>query len=265
MRKEPAARQKNDGDVQGALIALIGALVVTLLIIANAQLAGLGQGGSAGPSRVAEPALPPPLQGTSNDVISEELRQLSRNLASPLNLLRGELDALSGLSSGQADVANSFQKFAKSVRNLGTVQGELAAMSAGLGDVVGNTEAMAGSLGGTNAALSSVDHNIRSTSRATNGMLQATRHLNASVVTSGRSTNETMAKVSSGIEAMRGSLTAMNQSLSSTSAETKKMTESVAKLSANMERFFSLFCILLTSEPNCETTEASTASQDLVP
>jgi len=232
---------KKDADVRGALVALIGALIAALLVVANIQLANIGNdSGTPGRSTAAVgSALPPPAQGTSNDVLSKELRRLSRNLVSPLNLLRGQLGPLSGLSAGQTNVANSFQNVADSVRNLGSVQQELAAMSAGMGHMVGNTEAMAGHLGSTNTTLSSMDHNI---------------------VAAGKSTNESMARMSGGIEAMHESISSMNQFLASTSTETKEMSTSLVQLNSNMEELISLFCTLLTSEADCASAETSTSA-----
>src|SRR3954453_23717825 len=96
--KQPSAQR--DNDVRGVLTALLGALIVALLVVTNIQLANLGDAGGAGNQSGAVP-IPPPVQGTSNDVLSEELRKLSGDLTAPLNLLRGKLDPLSSLSAGQ--------------------------------------------------------------------------------------------------------------------------------------------------------------------
>jgi uncharacterized protein YoxC len=252
---------QRDSDVRGVLIALLGALVVALLVVTNIQLASIGdQGGTSGQSSTARVPIPPPVQGTSNDVLSEELRQLSGDLTAPLNLLRGKLDPLSSLSAGQFAAAESFQDVASSVRRLGSVRQELAQMSAGLGDVVGNTEAMAGSLGDSTTTLKGVGRDIGSTNRTTSGLARTMRQVNKSITTTGRTTSESMGRVSAGIDAMRESITGMSQSLAATSTETKEMRASLTELNSNMEEFLSLFCILLTSEPECESTSASTSA-----
>lgn len=259
MNSASSAPLKRDGDARGVLVALIGAVIAALLVVANLQLAQIGNDDTTA-ERAApgtESALPPPTQGTSNDVLSSELQRLSRNLSSPLNLLRNQLGPLSGLSAGQADVASSFQNVASSVRELGSVQQDLSALSSGLGDVVGNTKAMAGSLGGTNAALHSMSQNLDSTSGATRRMVRVIRRLNESLAATGTSTNESMSRMSGGIEAMGESMASTNQFLASTSTETRAMGESLVRLNANMEAFLSLFCTLLTSETSCEGGEAS--------
>ena len=231
-------RPKRNADTQGALIALLGALIVVLLLVANVQLATVGGRDDESASTKAV-ALPPPVQGTSNDALADELRGLSEDLTAPLNLLRDELHPLTGLPAGQLAVADSFEGVAGSVRKLGVVREDLAALSAGIEDVVGNTEALTG-----------VGHDISATSRMTNGMARAIRKLDKSVTGTGRSANESIVRMNEGIEAMR-------QSLASTSSETQNMGASLAELNTNMRQFLKLFCILLTSEPECSSTEAA--------
>lgn len=241
---------------------LLGALIVALLVVTNVQLAHIGNQGSTGGRSTGAGAgsIPPPVQGTSNDVLSEELHHLSGNLAQPLNLLRGKLGPLSSLSSGQLAAANSFENVASSVRKLGSVRKELAQMSAGLGDVVGNTEAMAGSLVDSTTTLKGVGRDIGSTNHRTSGLVHTMRQVNESITETGTTTSESMAQVSGGIDAMRESISGMGQSLATTSTETKEMRASLTKLNSNMEEFLSLFCILLTSEPECESTSTSTSA-----
>lgn len=231
--KQQAAQR--DNDVLGALIALLGALIVALLIIANVQLANVGDQGGAGISTVGAAAIPPPVQGTSNDVLAEELRGLSGDLTAPLNLLRSRLDPLSGLSTSQLAVADSFQDVTGSVRKLGSVRKELSALSSGIDDVVGNTE-----------ALNGVGQDINSTGRMTNGMARTMRRVEQSITASGKSANESIVRMTDEIRAMRESLVA-------TSTETGT---SLAELNSNMEKFLTQFCVLLTSESECNSTEA---------
>jgi methyl-accepting chemotaxis protein len=237
-------KSQRDADTQGALIALLGALIVVLLLAANVQLAAVG-GRDDESSSTEAVALPPPVQGTSNDVLADELRGLSDDLTAPLNLLRDELNPLTGLPAGQLAVADSFEGVAGSVRKLGVVREDLAALSAGIEDVVSNTEALTG-----------VGDDISATSRMTNGMARAIRKLDKSVTGAGKSANESIVRMNEGIEAMR-------QSLASTSSETQSMGASLAELNTNMKQFLKLFCILLTSEPECSSTEA-TGSQSSI-
>lgn len=235
--KQQAAQR--DNDVLGALIALLGALIVTLLIVANVQLANVGDQGGPGTSAVGAAAIPPPVQGTSNDVLAEELRGLSGDLTAPLNLLRRRLDPLSGLSTSQLAVADSFQDVAGSVRKLGSVRKELSALSSGIGDVVGNTE-----------ALNGVGQDINSTGRMTNGMARTMRRVEQSITATGKSANESIVQMTDEIRAMRESFVA-------TSTETQKMGTSLVELNSNMEKFLTQFCVLLTSESECNSTEAA--------
>lgn len=241
MTAEKQKESPRDADTQGALIALLGALIVALLLVANVQLAAVGgQDGESSPTEAT--ALPPPVQGTSNDVLADELRGLSNDLTAPLNLLRSELGPLAGLPAGQLAVADSFEGVAGSVGKLGAVRKELATLSAGIKDVVGNTEALTG-----------VGQDINATSRMTNGMARAIRKLDKSVTSTGKSANESVVRMNEGIEAMR-------QSLASTSSETQKMGASLAELNTNMKQFLTLFCILLTSEPKCSSTDAAVSN-----
>ena len=239
---------QRDNDVQGALIALLGALIVMLLIVANVQLANVGNQDGAGDqsSTVGAAAIPPPVQGTSNDVLAEELRGLSGDLTAPLNLLRGRLDPLSSLPAGQFAVADSFQDVAGSVRKLGSVRKELSALSSGIDDVVGNTE-----------ALNGVGQDINSTGRMTNGMARTMRRVEQSIAATGKSANESITQMSSGIEAMK-------QSLAATSGETKGMAGSLEELNSNMTEFLALFCLLLTSESSCNAKEAARLSPSII-
>ncbi len=247
---------QRDSDVRGVLTALLGALVVVLLVIANIQLAGLGGPSDTGSQSGVVP-IPPPVQGTSNDVLSDELGELSEDLTAPLNLLRGKLDPLSSLSAGQFAAADSFEDVASSVRRLGSVRQELAQMSAGLGNMVSNTEAMAGSLGESNTTLKGVGRDIGSTNRVTSRLARTMGQVDESITTTGRTTSESLAGMSTGINAMRESISGMSQSLTT---ETQGMRASLVELNSNMEEFLSLFCILLTSEPECQSTSASTST-----
>jgi hypothetical protein len=252
--KPPAVQR--DNDIRGVLIALMGALVVVLLVVANIQLANLGDS-SDSDGQSSAVSIPPPVQGTSNDVLSEELGELSDDLAAPLNLLRGKLDPLSSLSAGQFAAADSFENVASSVRRLGSVRQELAQMSAGLGSMVSNTEAMAGSLGESNTTLEGVGRDIGSTNRVTGRLARTMGQVDDSITATGKTTSESLAGMSAGISAMRESISGMSQSLT---AETQGMRASLAELNSNMEEFLSLFCILLTSEPECQSTSTSTST-----
>jgi ABC-type transporter Mla subunit MlaD len=252
-KQNPAQR---DSDIRGVLTALLGALVVVLLVVANIQLASLG-GPSNTDSQSGAVSIPPPVQGTSNEVLSEELGELSDDLAAPLNLLRGKLDPLSSLSAGQFAAANSFEDVASSVRRLGSVRQELAQMSAGLGSMVSNTEAMAGSLGESNTTLEGVGRDIGSTNRVTGRLARTMGRVDRSITATGKTTNESLAGMSAGITAMRESISGMSQSLTT---ETQGMRASLAELNSNMEEFLSLFCILLTSEPECQSASASVST-----
>src|SRR4051794_31676838 len=90
-------------EIKNVLNLLLGALIVLLLVLANVQLASGGGDSASGEGEGSRSltVAPPPVQETSNHVLAEELRQLSRKLASPLNLLREKLGPLSGLSAGQ--------------------------------------------------------------------------------------------------------------------------------------------------------------------
>jgi len=255
-----AASPRRGADVVAPLLALIGALIVGLLIVANVQLSNVGGGkevvAKAAPESAA--ALPPPTQGTSNAVLSEEMKRLSHNLSSPLDGLHEQLGPLAGLTASQAAIAGSFQNVAKSVHGLRSVQGQLSNLDDGIGSVVENTEALSDPLESTNSSLAAMSTEIAATSRATKGMLAATKHLNQSIESSGKSTTASMEKVSTGIEGMsgsiavmNGSIAGMNQSLLTSTSEISAMSASLKQLNVNMEKLINLFCTLLTSETEC--------------
>lgn len=231
-------------EIKDVLNLLLGALIVLLLVLANVQLAsGGGNGGSSsgGGEDSRALAVAPPVQETSNHVLAEELRQLSRKLTSPLNLLREKLGPLSGLSAGQLAAANSIKGLGKSFDKVGAVQKELSQLGTGLGKVVGSTEAMAGNLGDSTETLSGVGRDIGGTRKATQGMARVMRRVETTIASSGKETSESMARVGVGIEGM-------NEALAS---QRKELDTSLAELNSNMTKFLKLMCVLLTSEPEC--------------
>ncbi|HEY0391450.1 MAG TPA: hypothetical protein VGC63_07065 [Solirubrobacterales bacterium] len=231
-------------EIKDVLNLLLGALIVLLLVLANVQLAsGGGNGGSSGGGEEsgALAVAPPPVQETSNHVLAEELRQLSRKLSSPLNLLREKLGPLSGLSAGQLAAASSVKDLAKSFDKVGGVQKELSQLGAGLGEVVGSTEAMAGNLGDSTETLSGVGRDIGGTREATKGMARVMRRVEATIASSGKETSESMARVGVGIEGMSEAL----------ASQRKELGASLTELNSNMTKFLKMMCVLLTSEPEC--------------
>ncbi len=257
-------------EVVPPLLAIIGALIVGLLIFANVQLSNVGGvGGEGGKEVVAKApapetaaALPAPTQGTSNAVLSEELKRLSQNLSAPLDSLHEQLGPLAGLTTSQAGIANSFQNVAESVHGLRSVQTELSTLSDGIGSVVENTEALASPLESTNSAITAMATEIGVTSRATQGMLAATKHLNESIENTGKTTSASMEKVSTGIEGMSASIGTMNQSLASSTGEITAMSTSLKQLNGNMEKLINLFCTLLTSETECPAQTTAPAPEE---
>jgi uncharacterized phage infection (PIP) family protein YhgE len=232
-------RKRSEGEFIGALTAMLGGLIVALLIAVNVQLAGAGSNGSGGggSSGWEAPTIPPPVQGTSNDILSEELQQLSTSLAQPVDLLREQLAPLGGFAAGQVALSSSFENVASSVGKLSSVRLQLRKMSRGLST--------------TTSTLGGLNRGIDATSRSTLGMEKTMRQVNRSIKATGKSTSESIAKMSTGIEAMQQSLGTMNQSLADTSSGTREMRESLMTLNANMERFLKLFCTILTSETEC--------------
>jgi len=250
-KQQPKAKARS-GDVQSILNVLVGALVVLLLVVANIQLAGDGQGSTAGGQTTgsAPVSVQPPVQETSNHVLAEELKHLSVKLNSPINLLREKLSPLSGLSAGQEEAANSFNGLTSSFNKLGAVKKELSQLSSGLGDVVGSTEAMAGNLGDSTETLAGVGRDIGSTQQSTKGMVQVMRRVEESLATTGKSTNESMARVGAGIEGM-------SQALAS---QKKELSASLTELNSNMSKFLEFFCILLTSGTECGSAPAASSA-----
>lgn len=242
-------------------MALLGALVVLLLLVANVQLSEGGDGGENGVGHQgngAAPTIPAPVQGTSNKVLSEELKGVSTSLSRPVDLLRKQMAPLAGLTAGQAELSESFGAVAGSLSGLSTLRLQLRKMTAGLGAVVGNTKAMAGNLHDTTSTLKAVERGIGSTNKQTTGMVEAMQTVNKSITDSGKSTNESIGKMNDGFEAMRQSFGEINQALAATSAGTQEMKSSMVEMKAsmitlnsNMERFLNLFCTLLTSETEC--------------
>lgn len=230
-------------EIKDVLSLLVGALVVLLLVLANVQLAS--SGGDSGSSRGGDGsralAVAPPVQETSNHVLAEELRQLSRKLSSPLNLLREKLGPLSGLSAGQLAAASSVKDLAKSFDRVGAVRKELSQLGDGLGEVVGSTEAMAGNLGDSTETLSGVGRDIGGTRKATQGMARVMRRVETTIASSGKETSESMARVGVGIEGMSEAL----------ASQRKELGTSLAELNSNMTKFLKMMCVLLTSEPEC--------------
>lgn len=233
-----------DSEIRSALTILLAALVVALLAAANIQLANVDTGGS--PSATAPTAIAPPVQGTSNNVLSEKLHQLSENFNRPLRLLRAQLTPLNDLSSGQEEASDSFDSVAHSIDRLASVRHELNQLDSGLGEVVGSTSAMAGNLGASTRTLKGVDESIGATGKTTQGMARTMRRVEASIVSSGQSTSEATNRMSEGISAMQDSL----------AGQRKELNASMAELNGNMTKFLKLMCILLTSESECDPDAA---------
>jgi septal ring factor EnvC (AmiA/AmiB activator) len=259
-----------------ALVVVGVSLLLALLILTNLQLRQIAD--RPRESNVGGAVVAPPVEGTSNGVLSKQLHELSHNLSSPIDELRRQLTAFSGASAGQAALANSVHGVAGSVARLGAVQHELTQMTKALATVDDNTRTMAdrvagliGGIGKTNATLSDtnmtmtgVGQSMNATSATTTGMAQTMSQVDQAISATSDSTanlgqtmstlsqgistmNQSMSEVGGGIANMRQSLAAMNQSLATTDTNTAGMGASLVTLNYNMEGLLDVFCVYLGS------------------
>jgi hypothetical protein len=232
-----------------ALVAVLAAAIVLLLFATNVQLWRLGSGGEAKGHTAAtvRSALPPPVSGTSNDVLSKQLHRFSTQLAVPLNGLQSQLTGLQGFGNAQRGIAAQIKGMSDSIRRFGGVRGEIGQMTNGLGRMVANTSDM------TNG-LATMGRDMSATRKSMSGMVKVMRRVEGGIA----ATNTSSREASEGISAMRDATLAMAASISATAATSREMTASLGTLNQHMSDLVELFCVAFgSSMPACVTGEAS--------
>lgn len=243
MTATATARGGGDREADKALLAVLAGAVVLLLVVTNVQLWRLADAGRP-PQRAAAPVtstLPPPVQGTSNSVLTRQMRRLSRSMTVPLNGMRSQLVGLQGLGAAQEGVAEQIGAMGASIRSFGGVQGQLAQMSGGLGTMVASTSSMS-------RGMVAMGRNMSATRKSTLGMVRVMKRLEGGIGATSASSKE----ASEGIAAMRDSMSKMSGALEATAANGKEMTASLARLNQHMTDMVELFCVAFgSSQPAC--------------
>jgi hypothetical protein len=239
----------SEGGADNALVAVLAVAVVLLLLAGNVQLwrlADRGGGGGARPAVTGSP-LPPPVTGTSNDVLEKQMRRLSAEMTAPLHGLSAQLGGLQGAAGAQREVARQIETMSESIRSFGAVRGEIGQMSNGLGAMVANTSVM-------NKGLSTMGRDMRATRQGMNGMVRVMRRVEGGITATGASSRE----ASEGIGAMSGATAAMAESIAATAANGKEMAAALGALNQSMSALLQLFCVAFNSNmPQCSEEEVT--------
>lgn len=244
MRPARRAKAGSDREADKALVAVLAALIVLLLFATNVQLWRLApeDGGEGRTAATVGSALPPPVTGTSNDVLSRQMRRLS----TPLNRLRSQLAGLQGLGAAQLTVARQIEAMNASIRRFDGVRREIGEMTKGLGKMVANT-------GDMSSGLASMGRDMSATRTSMSGMVKVMKQVQGGIAAS----NESSRDASSGIAAMSASMAAMSESFTATAAGSREMTASLATLNQQMGNLVEIFCVAFGSGlPACATSEA---------
>ena len=246
----PAGVKKgNAREADKALLAVLAAAIVFLLFATNVQLWRLaGRDEPDGQTAAtARSALPPPVAGTSNDVLSKQMRRLSKQLTVPLNGLRSQLTGLQGLDRSQRKVAAQIKAMNASIRQLGGLREEIGEMTDGLGKMVVSTSKMSN-------GLVAMGQDMSATRMSMDGMVEVMKRVEGGIA----ATNASSQEVSSTIAAMRDATIAMSESFMATAA---KSGEATVSLGAHMSDLVELFCVAFNSSlPACVTSEAPAAA-----
>lgn len=252
MRAVAGAGKPSEREADKALVAVLAAAVVLLLLASNVQLWRLADQGQGGGSTSTGTALPPPVTGTSNDVLEKQMRQLSADMTAPLNGLSAQLEGLQGAAGAQREMAKQIEAMGASIRSFGAVRGEIRQMSSGLGAMVANTSAM-------NRGLSTMGRDMRATRQGMSGMVRVMRRVEGGIAATSASSRE----ASEGIGAMSHATTAMAESIAATAANGKEMAAALGALNQNMSAMLQLFCVAFNSNmPQCVLEEAATATPE---
>jgi hypothetical protein len=234
-----------------ALLAVLAAAIVLLLLATNVQLWRLGGREEAGgqTAATAQSALPPPVSGTSNDVLSKQMRRFSTRLAVPLHGLQSQMAGLQGLGRSQSKVASQIKQMNASFRQLGGLRREIGQMTDGLGKMIANTSEMSN-------GLVAMGRDTNATRMSMNGMVKVMKRVEGGIA----ATNASSREASSGIAAMRDAITAMSESFAVTAAKSGESTTSLVTLNQHMGDLVELFCLAFNSSlPACVTGEAPAA------
>jgi methyl-accepting chemotaxis protein len=232
-----------------ALVAVLAAAIVLLLFATNVQLWRLASRDEAGgqTAATARSALPSPVSGTSNDVLSEQMRRFTRRVTVPLNGLRSQLTGLQGLGRSQREVAAQIKGMNTSIRRLGGLRGEIGQMTDGLQKMIASTREMSN-------GLVAMGEDMSATRMSMDGMVNVMKRVEGGIT----ATNASSREASSGIATMRDATVAMSQSFVATAA---KSGESTASLDQHMGDLVELFCLAFNSSvPACVTSEAPAAA-----
>ena len=248
MRAAASAGKPSEREADKALVAVLAAAVVLLLLAGNVQLWRLadrdeskGSTNSAGGT-----ALPPPVTGTSNEVLEKQMRRLSAEMTAPLKGLSAQLGGLQGAAGAQREVARQIEAMSASIRSFGAVRDEIGQMSKGLGAMVANTSAM-------NKGLNTMGRDMRATRQGMNGMVRVMRRVEGGIAATSASSRE----ASEGIGAMSAATAAMAQSITATATNGKEMATAMGALNQNMSALLQLFCVAFNSNmPQCVEQEA---------
>jgi hypothetical protein len=253
VRAVSGAGKPSEREADKALVAVLAAAVVLLLLASNVQLWRLSDRGEGGGSTsAAGPALPPPVTGTSNDVLEKQMRQLSADMTAPLNGLSAQLGGLQDAAGAQREVAKQIAAMSASIRSFGAVRGEIGQMSSGLGAMVANTRAM-------NKGLSTMGRDMRATRQGMNGMVKVMRRVEGGIAATSASSRE----ASEGIGAMSDATAKMAESIAATAANGKEMAAAMGALNQNMSALLQLFCVAFNSNlPQCVVEGAAVTTPD---
>lgn len=246
------AKDRDSRPADQALFAILAALIALLLLAANVQLWRLGSRDEAEGRTAAtvHSALPPPVSGTSNDVLSKQMRRFSTRLTVPLNGLRSQLTGLQGVGGAQRDVAEQIKGMSASISRFGGVRREIGQMTSGLGTMVGNTGEMSD-------GLARMGRDMSATRVSMGGMVQVMKRVEGGIA----ATNASSREASEGIAAMRDATSAMAASLAATTASSREMTASLGALNGQMGALLEVFCVAFNSSmPACATDESAVSA-----
>jgi hypothetical protein len=247
------ANGRDAPEADSALFAILAALVVLLLLATNIQLWRLGSRDEAKGRGVAtaQSALPPPVSGTSNDVLSKRLRRFSSQMTVPLNGLRAQLSGLQGIGGAQRDVATQIEGMSVAIRRFGSVRGEIGQMTQGLGKMVASTSGMS-------RGMARMGRDMGATRRSMSGMVKVMRRVEGGIA----STSASSRAASEGIVSMRDATSAMAESVA---ANGREMTASLGALNERMSSLVEIFCAAFNSGlPACTPVETGGSSPTAV-
>jgi hypothetical protein len=239
------ARGRDSGDADKVLSLMLAALIVLLLFAANVQLWRQGSGDEAEgrTAATAQSTLPPPVSGTSNNVLSKRLGRFSNELTIQMNGLRSQLTGFESVGAAQRAVALQIKGMSASIRRFGGVRREIGQMTDGMGRMVSNTREMSNGLNATRMSMT--------------GMVKVMKRVEGGIA----ATNASSREASAGIAAMRDATSVMAESFAGTAANGREMTMALTTMNERMNALVEIFCAAFNSSmPACALGEAPSAA-----